>query len=164
MVCNEGLIPATAIPATGHTENIDVAVEATCIQIGLTDGLHCSVCNEILVAQSIIPAMGHREDIPVVLIEPTETATGVQVVQCVNCREILRTESIPAMGKARLPGDANNDGTVDIRDALHILQYCTGHDVTINTSNSNVNADGSVDAYDALLILQYEAGWNVSLQ
>ena len=48
------------IPAAGHTEIVDQAVEPTCTETGKTEGKHCSVCNEVLVAQTIIPAAGHR--------------------------------------------------------------------------------------------------------
>ena len=65
--------------------------------------------------------------------------------------------------QSRLPGDANEDGLVDIFDALLILQYDVGWDVTINTANADVNASGTVDIFDALLILQYDVGWDVAL-
>lgn len=64
----------------------------------------------------------------------------------------------------RVPGDANEDGIADIFDALLVLQYDAGWDVTINTSNGDVNADGIADIFDALLILQYDAGWDVVLK
>lgn len=64
----------------------------------------------------------------------------------------------------RTPGDANEDGYADLFDALLVLQYDAGWDVSINVSNSDVNADGFADLFDALLILQYDAGWDVTLQ
>ena len=47
------------IPANGHTEVTDAAVEPTCTEPGKSEGKHCSVCNAILVAQTEIPAKGH---------------------------------------------------------------------------------------------------------
>jgi hypothetical protein len=63
----------------------------------------------------------------------------------------------------KVSGDADGDGTVDIDDALAILEYCSGEGTSISTPAADVNADGDVDLYDALLILQFEAGWNVTL-
>jgi len=53
---------------------------------------------------------------------------------------------------------------VNIFDALAILQYDVGWDISVNISNSDVNADGGVNIFDALLILQYDVGWDVALQ
>ena len=47
------------ISATGHVEEIDQAVSATCLEKGLTEGKHCSACNEIFVAQDEISELGH---------------------------------------------------------------------------------------------------------
>lgn len=64
----------------------------------------------------------------------------------------------------RIPGDANGDGTVNGQDALLILQYDAGWNVTINTANADVNGSGSVDMADALLIFRYDAGEDVTLK
>lgn len=63
----------------------------------------------------------------------------------------------------RLPGDADEDGTVVVSDAILILQYDAGESVSINRTNADVNGDGGADIHDALRILQYIAGWNVAL-
>jgi hypothetical protein len=68
------------------------------------------------------------------------------------------------IGSPRIPGDANEDGYADLFDALLVLQYDAGWDVSINESNADVNADGWADLFDALIILQYDAGWDVTLQ
>lgn len=52
-------------------------------------------------------------------------------------------------------GDANDDGQIDIVDALVTAQHYVGSGNEINQSNSDVNADGEIDILDALLIAQY---------
>lgn len=51
--CEIGL-ENTVIPANGHTEVIDKAVEPTPSSPGLTEGSHCSVCGVIIVPQTEI--------------------------------------------------------------------------------------------------------------
>lgn len=64
----------------------------------------------------------------------------------------------------RVPGDADDNGSVNIYDALTILRYASGEVVTINLSNAEVTGDDQVDAHDALLIMKKGAGWNVKLK
>ncbi len=68
------------------------------------------------------------------------------------------------VGSSRVPGDANEDGIVDIFDALLVLKFDSGWNVALNKSNADVNADGSADIFDALLLLKYDSGWNVELK
>ena len=65
---------------------------------------------------------------------------------------------------ARIPGDANEDGVVDLRDALLVMQHEAGWPVSINGYAADVDADGKLDLADALLLLQYGAGLNVELR
>ena len=77
------------MPAKGHTEVVDEAVEATCTETGLTEGKHCSVCDEVLIAQEVIPAKGHTEANAVQenVSEATCTSDGSydEVVYCSVC-------------------------------------------------------------------------------
>lgn len=63
-----------------------------------------------------------------------------------------------------VPGDANGNGSVDINDALAILEYCAGTGAAVNTLTADVDGSGNVDLRDALLIFQREAGWDVKIQ
>lgn len=73
-------------------------------------------------------------------------------------------EPAPGDITVRLPGDANDNGSVGIRDAIAILNYCAGEDVAISKPNADVNGDGKVDIQDALRLLQHDAGWKVELE
>lgn len=72
--------------------------------------------------------------------------------------------SEPPAETERVAGDVNEDGKVNARDALAVIKYSAGQDVTINTANADVNADGKINARDALAIIKYSAGQDVTLQ
>ena len=52
------------------------------------------------------------------------------------------------------PGDANQDGKVNTADALLVMQYDAGWNVSPNKQASDVNTDGNVNTFDAVRILQ----------
>ena len=65
---------------------------------------------------------------------------------------------------ARIPGDADDNRTVNIYDALTILKHLSGETVGINLSNAEVTGDGQLSVQDAMLIMKKGAGWNVTLK
>ena len=85
------------IPATGHREEIDAAVEPTCTEKGKTEGKHCSVCGKVLVAQEEIPAKGHTAGTPVEenRVEATCTEEGHydEVIYCTVCNKEISRET-----------------------------------------------------------------------
>ena len=102
------------IPATGHTEVKDAAVEATCEKSGLTEGSHCSVCEKVLEAQKIIPATGHTE-VKDEAVEATCEKDGLtEGSHCSVCKKVLKAqETIPATGHKWNTGEITKEATCE---------------------------------------------------
>ena len=56
-------------------------------------------------------------------------------------------------------GDANGDGSTDLKDVLALVQNALGNKVTLGET-ADVSLDGKVDLKDAALTAQVIAGWN----
>jgi len=54
-----------------------------------------------------------------------------------------------------ISGDVNNDNTIDISDAVSVLNAMAGEDVS---GNADVNGDGNVDIADFVAVLNIMAG------
>ena len=64
----------------------------------------------------------------------------------------------------KIPGDANEDGKVNLGDATVMLQFTAQWIVGLNLDNADVTGDGNVNLSDVTLILKYIAKWNVELK
>lgn len=95
--------------------------------------------------------------------EVGEYVCELELTDGYNQRISWQSETIKVSENVRTPGDADNNGVVNIYDALLIMQYDVGWSVSLNKSNADVNASGGVDLSDALLILRYGAGEDVVL-
>ncbi len=73
----------------------------------------------------------------------------------------LKTMKLLTATEEQSTGDANEDGAVDVLDALMVLKHNAGWNVLINDSSADVNGDGTLDTLDVLSILQHYAGWDV---
>lgn len=65
---------------------------------------------------------------------------------------------------AGLKGDANRDGSVDIKDVTLIQRWLAGliTDSQLNLAVCDVNGDGNIDIKDCTLMQRYIAGYNVN--
>ena len=76
------------IAPLGHTEEIIPAIEATCTDIGYTEGVKCSLCQKVLTSPEKIEALGHlRTDKNgnepwVIISEPSCGVNGVKRLYC----------------------------------------------------------------------------------
>ncbi len=94
----------------GHTPVTDEAVDATCTDSGLTEGLHCEVCREVIEAQEEIPALGHEFSYEQILC-----ADGYHRFVCTREGCDLQSEEKYAkmFGEYReVTGDANPTATI----------------------------------------------------
>ncbi len=64
---------------------------------------------------------------------------------------------------SRIPGDVNDDGKVDSRDAIRLSKYLAKEDVEINLANADVTGDGKVNVQDLIRLKKYLAKVSVEL-
>ena len=84
--------------------------------------------------------------------DPIGTSKGIDT----NIKIIKNTGILRVSGET---GDVNNNGVVDIVDALMVAQYYVGlNPSNFDLSSGDTNCDGSVDIVDALIIAQYYVG------
>lgn len=85
-----GYLDSQTIEPLGHTEVVDVAKAATCSEVGLTEGSHCSACNAVITEQKEIPVIGHSY-VETVLSEANCQTEGRIQFQCANCNDLYET-------------------------------------------------------------------------
>lgn len=64
---------------------------------------------------------------------------------------------------ARLPGDVNDDGDINMKDLTRLQQYLAQWEVKINKENANVNGDSDINMKDLTRLQQKLADWDVEL-
>ncbi|MBQ3111048.1 MAG: hypothetical protein IJC69_07910, partial [Clostridia bacterium] len=62
-----------------------------------------------------------------------------------------------------IPGDVNNDGSVNLKDAVLLFRYVGDMGVEVNEKAIDVTGDGVATLKDAVLLFRYASGWKVEL-
>lgn len=101
------------LPAVGHTEVADAAVEATCETAGKTEGSHCTTCGKVLKAQETIPAKGHTAVTDAGVKATCETARKTEGSHCATCGKVLKAQTtIAATGHIWSAWKTTSEATV----------------------------------------------------
>ena len=92
-------VEETAVKATGHKEAIIDAVDATCTETGLTEGVYCDVCDTVLIEQEVVPVIDHKT-VTDKEVKATCTETGLtEGSHCSVCGFVVaEQETVPALG------------------------------------------------------------------
>ena len=86
-----------------HTNTVTVAAtEATCTNIGYTEGVQCSDCGEFINGHEKINALGHNESS--VVTAPTCTEQGYTTYTCTVCNNERKADYVDATGHTMADG------------------------------------------------------------
>ena len=176
------------IPALGHDYTVTVFAP-DCVNDGYT--LHaCNRCRYSY-TDEIVPALGHKPGAAADCVNPQLcTVCGIQLNPALGhsydnacdaaCNACGETREVPdhvydheydatcnECGDVReipfIPGDVDDNGTVNVRDYGRFQQYLNGFEVAINLAAANVDGNSSVNVRDLGRLQQYLNGWDVQL-
>ena len=125
-----------------HTPATDAAVDPTCTESGLSEGMHCSGCGETIVAQEVIEALGHSEEIDAA-VTPTCTESGLsEGVHCSVCGETIVAQKIIAALGHQITMDRCIVETVSGEEVTIRGAILCGHDTawSLNWAPAHVDA------------------------
>ena len=99
----------------------------------------------------------------------TAASSGVHTFEWTYSKDSSRSEgydcarikwvTVEEAANVSVPGDVNNDGSVDTTDALMVLRYSLGVVTSLpNLAAADVDGSGGIDTIDALMILRASLG------
>ncbi len=134
------------------------AKDATCFENGNIEYWYCDVCGAAwLDAECIMNTNLRAVVLPAIGEHTYDDDYDADCNVCGDVREV------PEKPVEIAYGDANGDGTINIRDVALLQQYITGWEVTLNEANADANGDGTINIRDVALLQQYITGWDVTL-
>ena len=149
------------VAALGHAYE-GVVTAPTCTAEGYTT-YTCATCGDGYV-DDVVAALGHSYDNACDAAcnacgETREVPDHVYDHEYdATCNECGDVREIPF-----IPGDVDDNGTVNVRDYGRFQQYLNGFEVAINLAAANVDGNSSVNVRDLGRLQQYLNGWDVTL-
>ena len=92
------------------------------------------------------------------VIEPTDEPTVAPTEEPTSEETVAPTDAPTDAPKDIIYGDANGDGTVNMKDVLMIRKYIAELPVDIALDAADANGDGVVNMKDVLIVRKYIAG------
>ncbi len=157
-VCGEVIKAQESIPAKGHTGS-ETRVEPTCTEDG-DSTVTCTVCGTTL-SKASIPALGHDfEEEFTVDVEPTTTTPGSKSRHCTRCSEVTDVTEIPPIKPQYDVGDANCDGSLNMKDVLFLRKVLAGADelTAEQLRYADLDGNGDINMKDVLKLRKIVAG------
>ncbi len=144
------------VDALGHTEEILPAVAPSCTEIGLTEGVKCSVCGETLTEQKELPANGHTEE-TTPEVAPTCTEVGfTEGAKCSVCGETLTEQKeLPANGHTAANTVEENyvAPTCTSNGSVDKVVYCSVCDEEISRETVTIETiEHTLSEYEKIII------------
>ena len=121
------LLQKESIELKEHTEKIIEAINPTCYDNGLSDGIICSKCNKVLKEQEVINKLNHDYEITDSL-NPTAYEKGYIVYTCSMCKYSY-TEELDALG--------------DYNPTKNVIINLSDSGVNVKNNNGGVSIEGS---------------------
>ncbi len=131
---------------------------STCTKTGYSGDVVCPVCFKVYTQGQVTPKAEHTPSGWIIESEATYETDGLQYMECLVCDERFLEEVIPKL--QILLGDATNDGSVNVADAVIVAKHNAGISTILESAitAADVNGNGKIDIIDAIVIARFSAG------
>ena len=164
--CGKIFSGCKAIPALGHNPGAALRENdesPSCTTAGSYDTVtYCTRCGaETSRKKMAVPSLGHdfAEEFTVD-VEPTETTPGQKSRHCTRCSEVTDVTEIPPSKPEFDIGDANCDGSLNMKDVLFLRKIIAGTEglTAEQMKYADLDGNGDINMKDVLKLRKIIAG------